>query len=85
MEDLSLLRQALPYIKLTGTKIFVIKFGGEVVLHQDRMDALAADLSLLHELNIRIVIIHGGGPQADGARRKARHRLREDRGPPRDP
>ena len=64
MEDLSLLRQALPYIKLYRNKIFVIKFGGEVVSDQDRMDALAADLSLLHELNIRIVIIHGGGPQA---------------------
>ena len=64
MEDLSLLRQALPYIKLYRNKIFVIKFGGEVVSDQDRMDALAADLSLLHELNIRIVLIHGGGPQA---------------------
>jgi len=64
VEDLSLLRQALPYIKLYRNKIFVIKFGGEVVSDQDRMDALAADLSLLHELNIRIVIIHGGGPQA---------------------
>ena len=64
MEDLSLLRQALPYIKLYRNKIFVIKFGGEVVSDQDRMDALAADLSLLHELNIRLVIIHGGGPQA---------------------
>jgi acetylglutamate kinase len=64
VEDLSLLRQALPYIKLYRNKIFVIKFGGEVVSDQDRMDALAADLSLLHELNIRLVIIHGGGPQA---------------------
>ena len=64
MEDLSLLRQALPYIKQYRNKIFVIKFGGEVVSDPDRMDGLATDLALLHELNIRIVIIHGGGPQA---------------------
>jgi acetylglutamate kinase len=64
LEDLSLLRQALPYIKQYRNKIFVIKFGGEVVSDAERMDGLAADLSLLHELNIRLVIIHGGGPQA---------------------
>ena len=67
MEDLSLLRQALPYIKLYRNKIFVIKFGGEVVSDQDRMDALAADLSLLHELNIRIVSSSTG----EGRRRRS--------------
>ncbi len=64
MEDLSLLKQALPYIKRYRNKIFVIKFGGEVVCDTKRMDNLAADISLLYELNVRMVIIHGGGPQA---------------------
>ena len=64
MEDLSVLKQALPYIKRYRNKTFVIKFGGEVVSDAKRMDGLAADIALLHELNIRMVIIHGGGPQA---------------------
>ena len=64
MEDISILRQALPYIKQYRNKTFVIKFGGEIVSDIDRMDDLARDISLLRELNIRIVIIHGGGPQA---------------------
>ncbi len=64
MEDLSLLKQALPYIKQYRNKTFVIKFGGEVVSDAERMDGLAADIALLRELNIRMVIIHGGGPQA---------------------
>jgi acetylglutamate kinase len=63
VEDISLLKQALPYLKLYRNKIFVIKFGGEVVSDPARLDSLAEDLALLHELNIRIVIIHGGGPQ----------------------
>ncbi len=64
MEDISLLKQALPYIKQYRNKTFVIKFGGDVVSDRERLESLAEDLSLLHELNIRIVIIHGGGPQA---------------------
>lgn len=64
MEDISLLKQALPYIKQYRHKFFVVKFGGEVVSDRSRLNRLAEDISLLHELNIRVVIIHGGGPQA---------------------
>ncbi|MGQ9589716.1 MAG: acetylglutamate kinase [Planctomycetota bacterium] len=64
MEDISLLKQALPYIKQYRNKTFVIKFGGDVVSDRERLDDLAEDIALLHELNIRIVVIHGGGPQA---------------------
>ncbi len=63
MEDIKLLKQALPYIKEYRNKIFVIKFGGEVVSDPERLSALAEEIALLHELNIRLVIIHGGGPQ----------------------
>lgn len=64
VEDFSLLKQALPYIKQYRNRTFVIKFGGEVVQDAERMDAIAANIALLHELNVRMVIIHGGGPQA---------------------
>jgi acetylglutamate kinase len=64
VEDFSLLKQALPYIKQYRNKVFVIKFGGEVIADAERLNGLAAEVALLHELNIRVVIIHGGGPQA---------------------
>jgi acetylglutamate kinase len=63
MEDIAVLKQSLPYIRAYRGKTFVVKFGGEVVKENGNFDNLAADLSLLHELGIRIVIIHGGGPQ----------------------
>ena len=70
MEDISLLKQALPYIKQYRNKIFVIKFGGEVLSDSDRLNSLAEDISLLHELSIRLVIIHGGGPQLSDTAQK---------------
>ena len=63
LEDIGLLRQALPYIKQYRNSTFVIKVGGEVVDDPERLDGLAADLSLLYQLSMRLVIIHGGGPQ----------------------
>jgi acetylglutamate kinase len=63
MEDIAVLKQSLPYIRAYRGKTFVVKFGGEVVKEDGNFDNLAADLSLLHELGMRIVVIHGGGPQ----------------------
>ncbi len=63
MQDIRLLKQALPYIKQYRNKIFVIKLGGELVSNPERLNALAEEIALLHELNIRQVIVHGGGPQ----------------------
>jgi len=70
VEDIHLLKQALPYIKEYRDKIFVVKFGGEVISDPKRLDSLAGDLALLHELNIRLVIIHGGGPQLSDVAKK---------------
>ncbi len=63
VEDIKILKQALPYIKQYRDAAFVIKLGGELITDPARLDMLAADLSLLFQLNIRTVIIHGGGPQ----------------------
>lgn len=61
--DIGILKQALPYIKQYRDTIFVIKLGGELLTDANRLDGIAADLSLLFQLNIKIVIVHGGGPQ----------------------
>jgi acetylglutamate kinase len=63
VEDFGILKQALPYIKQYRDTTFVVKLGGEVLTDPERLDKLAADLSLMYQLSVRIVIIHGGGPQ----------------------
>jgi acetylglutamate kinase len=63
VENIEILKQALPYIKRFREKTFVVKLGGEVLSDRDDLDRLMHDISLLHELSIRVVIIHGGGAQ----------------------
>lgn len=57
------LRNASPYIRLYRGKIFVIKAGGEVFGDMDATRALIEQIAILHYLGIRVVMVHGGGPQ----------------------
>jgi len=61
----SLLLQALPYIQTFKGRLFVVKMGGEVVVDPTNLDAIAQDLTLLQLVGVRVVVIHGGGPQAN--------------------
>jgi acetylglutamate kinase len=70
VEDIKILKQALPYIKEYRDTTFVVKLGGEVIEKPERLDTLAEDISLMYQLNIRIVIIHGGGPQLSDMAKK---------------
>ncbi len=63
VQDINILKQALPYLKKYRGTTFVVKLGGELLTDPERLDRIAADISLLYQLNIKIVIIHGGGPQ----------------------
>jgi len=65
MQDVSLLIQALPYIREFRDKLFVVKFGGELLRDREHLDAIAGDLTLLSMVGIRLIVIHGGGPQAN--------------------
>jgi acetylglutamate kinase len=64
VKDVLLLKQALPYIRRHRRRTIVIKLGGEIALGDATLRSLAQDISLLVHVNIRIVLIHGGGPQA---------------------
>jgi acetylglutamate kinase len=64
MQDVTLLLQALPYIREFRDKLFVIKFGGELLKDSEHVNAIAEDLTLLSMVGIRLVVVHGGGPQA---------------------
>lgn len=65
MEKLAIIKATLPYIRKFRKKTFVVKLGGEVVREAENLDAVAEDLSLLHNVGIDVVLVHGGGPQMD--------------------
>ena len=60
----SALKHAAPYIRLFKGKVFVIKAGGEVFADSARTTALMEQVGILHQVGIRVVLIHGGGPQS---------------------
>lgn len=60
----SALKHAAPYIRLFKGKVFVLKVGGEVFADPDQTNALMEQVGILHQVGIRIVLIHGGGPQS---------------------
>src|SRR6267143_2341557 len=60
---LDLLREALPYIQRFKGKTFVVKFSGKVTEDRDRLISLAEELALMHQVGIRLCVVHGGGKQ----------------------
>ena len=60
----SALKHAAPYIRLFKGKVFVIKAGGEVFADPVQAAALVEQVGILHQVGIRTVLIHGGGPQS---------------------
>jgi acetylglutamate kinase len=62
-EKLNILREALPYIQRFKGKTFVVKFSGKVTENKANLDSLAEELALLHQVGIKICVIHGGGKQ----------------------
>ena len=56
------LREVAPYVHAHRGRTFVIGFGGELI-EAGRLTALVQDLSLLHAMGIRLVIVHGSRPQ----------------------
>jgi len=60
----SALKHAAPYIRLFKGKVFVLKAGGEIFADRARTNALMEQVGILHQVGIRVVLIHGGGPQS---------------------
>lgn len=69
-EKLNLLREALPYIQKFKGKTFVVKFSGKVTEDKENLASLAEELALLHQVGIKICVIHGGGKQLSELARK---------------
>lgn len=60
----SALKHAAPYIRLFKGKVFVLKAGGDVFADGERTRGVLEQVGLLHQVGIRVVLVHGGGPQS---------------------
>ena len=60
---LDLLREALPYIQRFQGQTFVVKLSGKATEDQANLSSLAEELALLHQVGIRLCVVHGGGKQ----------------------
>src|SRR5512139_1256517 len=67
------LKGALRYVRAYRDNVFVVKLGGEVLADSEALDRTAAQVGLLSSLGIRIVVVHGGGPQASAVSRRLGH------------
>lgn len=62
-ERASVLTEALPYIKKYNNKILVVKYGGNAMINDDLKEAVMGDLVLLSLVGVKVVLVHGGGPE----------------------
>jgi acetylglutamate kinase len=62
-QRLDLLREALPYIQRFKGKTFVVKLSGKVTDESSNLASLCEELALLHQVGIRVCVVHGGGKQ----------------------
>lgn len=74
--NLTALRTAIPYIRAYKGRVFVVKLGGELCRPGETLRHLAEQIALLHQLGIRVVVVHGGGPQANELSRRMGHEPR---------
>jgi len=58
-----ILVQALPYIQEYNNKIVVIKYGGNAMVSDELRDSMMTDIVLLSLVGIKVVLVHGGGPE----------------------
>ena len=62
-EKSQVLIDALPYIQKYNNKILVIKYGGNAMTNKDLKDAVMTDIVLLSLVGVKVVLVHGGGPE----------------------
>ena len=58
-----MLIHALPYIRKYTDKIIVVKYGGNAMINEELKDAVMGDIVLLSLIGIKVVLVHGGGPE----------------------
>ena len=84
IDKAKILVEALPYIQKFNGKTVVIKYGGNAMINETLKQQVMEDIVLLWLIGVKIVLIHGGGPEISERRRpgyfkgseKIRHRKR---------
>ena len=59
----NVLVEALPYIQEYYGQTVVVKYGGNAMINEELKDAVIHDLVLLNLVGVKVVIVHGGGPE----------------------
>ena len=70
VERAQVLAEALPYIQKYYGKTIVVKYGGNAMISEELRRAVISDIILLHLVGIRVVVVHGGGPEISGMLKK---------------
>lgn len=65
-----ILSQALPYIQKYNNKIVVIKYGGNAMINEELKMNVITDVVLLSEIGVKVILVHGGGPEISGTLKK---------------
>ena len=64
------LTQALPYIKRYSGKVVVIKYGGNAMINDQLKQQVMEDIALLWLVGVKVVLVHGGGPEISETMKK---------------
>ncbi len=62
-ERAQILTDAMSYIRKYKDKIIVIKYGGNAMVSEELKNQVMEDVALLHTVGVRVVLLHGGGPE----------------------
>ncbi len=70
VERARVLAEALPYIQKYYGKTMVVKYGGNAMISEELRHAVISDIVLLSLVGIRVVVVHGGGPEISAMLKK---------------
>ena len=69
-ERAEVLTAALPYIKKYSGKVVVIKYGGNAMVNEQLKQQVMEDIALLWLIGVKVVLVHGGGPEISQTMKK---------------
>ena len=67
------LAEAMPYIQKYNGKTVVVKYGGNAMISEELRQAVISDLILLSLVGVRVVVVHGGGPEISDMLKRLGH------------
>jgi len=75
--EIAALRHAVPYLALFRGRTFVVKVGGNALADARALGSVVEQVAALHHLGIRVVLVHGGGPQTNDLSEKLGLQVRQ--------